>query len=65
MSSIPSVVQQALKVQQQATQQKIDVAVIRKSMDVQEQTGRAMNELLQQALTVQRQLSEGRLDVSI
>lgn len=65
MSSIPSVVQQALIVQQQATQQKIDVAVIRKSMDVQEQAGQAINELLQQAVTVQRQLTEGRLDVRI
>ena len=65
MSSIPSAVQQALNVQQQATQQKIDVALMKKSLDVQEQTGQAINDLLQQAVTVQRQLSEGRLDVRV
>ncbi|MDG2223669.1 MAG: putative motility protein [Rubripirellula sp.] len=65
MSSIPSVVQQTLNAQQQATQQKIDMAVIRKGMDVQKQTGQAINELLEQAVTVQRQLSEGRLDVRV
>lgn len=65
MSSIPSVVQQSLNVQQQATQQKIDVALARKALDVQQQTGDAINQLLQQSAILQQQLAEGRIDVRV
>jgi len=65
MSSIPSVVQHALNVKQQATQQQIDVALARKTLDVQQQTGDAINALLQQSAILQQQLSEGRIDVRV
>lgn len=65
MPSLPSVAQQAINVRQQATQQKIDVALARKSLDVQQQTGDAINELLQQAAILQQQLAEGRIDVRV
>jgi predicted XRE-type DNA-binding protein len=65
MSSIPSVVQQALEVRHQATQQQIDMALARKTLDVQQQTGEAINSLLQQAAILQQQLAEGRIDVRV
>ena len=45
------------------TLQQINTALLRKSLDVQEQTGEAINHLLQQAVEVQKQISKGYLDV--
>jgi len=47
------------------TLQQINTALMRKSLDVQEQTGEAINHLLQQAIEVQKQISKGYLDVRV
>ncbi len=65
MSSIPAPVQQALQARNDATQQQVATAVARKSLDVQKQTGDAINALLEQAVNVQRQIADGHLDVKV
>jgi hypothetical protein len=65
MSSIPAPVQQALQARNDATQQQVATAVVRKSLDVQKQTGDAINALLEQAVNVQRQIADGHLDVKV
>lgn len=47
------------------TLQQINTALMRKSLDIQEQTGQATNHLLQQAIEIQRQISKGYLDVKV
>ena len=63
MSSIPAPVRQVLQAQNDATLQRINTAVLRKSLDNQKQTGDAINALLEQAVEVQRQIADGHLDV--
>ncbi|MEM9588041.1 MAG: YjfB family protein [Planctomycetota bacterium] len=65
MSAIPPAVQQVLTARNEATHQQIDTAVLKKTLDNQQQTGDAINQLLEQAVTVQKQLSQGRLDVRV
>jgi hypothetical protein len=65
MSSIPAPVRQVLAAQDQATNLKIDTAVLRKSLDSQQQTGDAINQLLQQAANLQKQLASGHIDVKV
>ena len=65
MSSIPAPVRQVLAAQNQATNLQIDTAVLRKSLDVQQQTGDAINQLLQQAANLQKQLASGHIDVKV
>ncbi len=63
MSSIPGPVQHVLQARQEATAKKTDVALLRKQLDVQQQTGDAINELLQQSVNIQKQIASGHLDV--
>ncbi|QDS93032.1 hypothetical protein FF011L_17870 [Roseimaritima multifibrata] len=65
MSSIPAPVRQVLQARSDATLQKIDMAVLAKHLDVQQQAGDSVNELLQQNATIQRQLAAGYLDVRV
>ncbi len=65
MSSIPAAIRQALQAQQQSTAQKVDLAVVKKQLDVQKQTGDAINALLEQAVSVQKQIASGHLDVKL
>lgn len=65
MSSIPGPVQQVLQARSEATQQSINTALLRKSLDSQKQTGESVNALLEQAVQVQRQLADGHLDVKV
>lgn len=65
MSSIPAPVQQALQARNDATRQQVATAVARKSLDVQKQTGDAINALLEQAVNVQKQIADGHIDVKV
>jgi hypothetical protein len=65
MSAIPSPVQQVLQARQQATVQKVDMAVVGKQLDAQKQTGDAINAMLEQAVNVQKQIASGHLDVRV
>ncbi len=63
MSAIPAPVAQVLAARQQATAQKIDLAVLGKQMDLQKQTGDAINQLLESTVQAQKQIANGHLDV--
>ncbi len=63
MSSIPPAVSQLLQARSEATRQKVDIALLGKSLDAQKQAGDAANALLEQAVEVQKQLANGHLDV--
>ena len=65
MSAIPAPVAQVLSAQQQATAQKIDIAVLGKLLDAQKQTGDAVNQLLESTVQAQRQIANGHLDVRV
>ncbi len=65
MSAIPEPVRQVLAAQNQATNLKIDTALMRKSLDTQQQTGDAINQLLEQAANLQKQFSSGHIDVKV
>jgi len=65
MSSIPGPIQQVLQARSESTQQQIDTALLRKSLDTQKQTGDAINQLLEQAVNVQRQIADGHIDVKV
>jgi hypothetical protein len=65
MSSIPAPVRQVLQARNDAMRQQINTALMRKSMDVQQQTGEAINALIEQAVQVQRQIADGHIDVKV
>jgi len=65
MTSIPSSVRQVLQARGEATRQQVDVALLRKQLDAQKQTGDAVNALLEQAVIIQRQLADGHIDVKV
>jgi len=65
MNAIPAPVQQVLLARQDAANQEVQFALARKSLDVQHQTGNALNAMLQQTALAARQISEGYLDVKI
>ncbi|TWU55461.1 putative motility protein [Rubripirellula reticaptiva] len=65
MSSIPAPVQQVLQARDQAMAQKIDMAVARKALDSQKQTGDAIVSMLEQNVNVQKQIANGHLDVRV
>lgn len=65
MSPISGPVADVLNARQADTNQKIDIALIRKQMDVSKQTGDAINSLLEQNLVAAKQISQGRLDVRV
>lgn len=65
MSSIPPAVRQAIAAQNDALQQQVNTAIVRKGLDAQQQAGDAINQLLEQAASLQKQLSAGRIDVKI
>ena len=65
MSSIPAPVRQVLQARNDATRQQINTALMRKNLDVQKQTGDAINALLEQAMEIQRQIADGHIDVKV
>lgn len=65
MSAIPPAVQQTLHARSQATRQQIDAAIVRKGLDIQQQTGDALIALLEQTVDVQRQIADGHIDVKV
>ncbi|WP_372720501.1 putative motility protein [Novipirellula sp.] len=65
MSSIHPAVASVLNARNDATQQQVQMAVIAKGLDVQEQTGDAINAMLEQAKQVQTQIASGHLDVRV
>ena len=65
MSSIPNAVTQVLRSREAAAAQQVQMALLRKRLDTQQQTGEAINQLIEQAVEIQRQLSENRLDIRV
>lgn len=54
-----------LQARQAATTNEVNVAVARKQLDVQAQTGDAINQLLEQTALAAKQVSKGHLDVRV
>ena len=65
MSAISAPIQQVLQARQDATNAKIDMALLGKQLDVQKQTGDAINQMIKQVVDVQKQLASGHLDVRV
>ncbi|EMI18879.1 hypothetical protein RMSM_04199 [Rhodopirellula maiorica SM1] len=65
MSSIHPAVASVLNARNDATQQQVQMAVIAKGLDAQEQSGDAINALLEQAKQVQTQIANGHIDVRV
>ncbi|EMI44183.1 hypothetical protein [Rhodopirellula sp. SWK7] len=65
MSAIPAPVQQVLQARQDATQTKIDMALLGKQLDVQQGTGDAINQMIREVVDVQKQISSGHIDVRV
>ena len=65
MSSIPAPVHQVLQAQNDAGRQQINTAILRKGLDIQQQTGDAIISMLEQAAEVQRQIADGHIDVKV
>ncbi|MFG0290714.1 MAG: hypothetical protein ACF8CQ_21240 [Rhodopirellula sp. JB044] len=65
MSAIPAPVQQVLQARQDATQTKIDTALLGKQLDAQQATGDAINQMIQEVVDVQKQISNGHIDVRV
>ena len=63
MSSIPAPAQQVIAAQRAASRQQIDLALIRKGLDAEQQSGAAINALLEQTVELQRQLAAGHIDI--
>lgn len=63
MSSISPAVKQVLQARQESQNQQVQIALMKKNLDAQKQTGDAAVALLEQAVDVQRQLADGHLDV--
>lgn len=64
-SFIDPVISQALRANHQAAMQKVDMTVAKKQLDVQKQTGEAINSLVEQTALAAKQISEGYLDVQV
>ena len=65
MSAIPAAVSQVLLARQDATAQQIELAIVGKQLDVQQQVGDSINAMLEQVADVQRQIARGHLDVRV
>ncbi|SMP49930.1 hypothetical protein SAMN06265222_1039 [Neorhodopirellula lusitana] len=65
MSSISPAVQNVLQARQDAAQIQIDTALMGKQLDVQQQTGDAINQLISEVVDVQKQLANGHIDVRV
>lgn len=65
MSAIPAPVQQVLQARQDSMNAKIDMALLGKQLDVQKQTGDAINQMVKQIVDVQKQLASGHIDVRV
>jgi hypothetical protein len=65
MSSIPAPVRQVLAAQNDATNQQINTALLRKGLDAQQQAGDAINALLEQTVELQKQFASGHIDVKV
>jgi hypothetical protein len=65
MSSIPAPVRQVLAAQNEATNQQINTALLRKGLDAQQQAGDAINALLEQTVELQKQFASGHIDVKV
>jgi hypothetical protein len=65
MSSIPAPLRQVLAAQNDATNQQINTALLRKGLDAQQQAGDAINALLEQTVELQKQFASGHIDVKV
>ena len=65
MSAITGPVADQLIAQRANIAQKIDVAIVRKQLDVQQQTGQTINQLIEQTAVATKQIREGYLDVKV
>jgi hypothetical protein len=65
MSSIPAPVRQVLAAQNDATNQQINTALLRKGLDAQQQAGDAINALLEQTVELQKQFASGHIDLKV
>lgn len=65
MSSVSSAVQQVLHAQQNSQNQALQLAIVKKGLDAQRQTGDAMNEMIAQLAKAQKQISQGYLNVKV
>ena len=65
MSSIPAPIRQVLAAQNDANNQQINTALLRKGLDAQKQTGDAINALLEQTVELQEQFASGHIDVKV
>jgi len=65
MSPISTAVQQVLQARQDATRSQIDMALLGQQLDVQQQTGDAINQMIRDVVNVQKQISNGHIDVRV
>lgn len=65
MSSLSPAVTQTLQARQDAMRTKIDVALLGQQLDVQQETGHIINEMVRQVVEVQKQLAAGHIDVRV
>lgn len=65
MSPIVDSIHEVLAARSDATNQKINTALLRKSLDTQKQTGDSINALIEQAANLQKQLASGHIDVKV
>ncbi len=65
MSRISPAVQSVLLARQDANRQQIDMALLGKSLETQQELGNTLNELLQQSVDIQKQLASGHIDIRV
>jgi len=65
MSSISTAVQPVLQAHRDATQAKIDAALLGKQINVLQETGDAIRQMIGQIQSVQKQLESGHIDVRV
>lgn len=63
MSSIHPAVQQTLAAKQNATDQQVQISLLKKQLDTQKASGEAIVDLLAENVDIQKQISAGHLDV--
>ncbi len=64
-SSIDPAITSVLNARSDATNQKIQMAVLSKRLDAQKQIGDAVVSMIEQAANVQSQISKGHIDVRV
>lgn len=65
MSSISTAVQSVLQARRDATQTKIDAALLGKQISVLQETGDAIKQMIGQIQSVQKQLESGHIDIRV